>query len=41
MNKVNKEFFEALRGLELTSGISLEALIERIKQGILKAVKRD
>ncbi len=41
MNKVNKEFFEALRGLELTSGISPDELIERIKQGILKAVKRD
>lgn len=27
--------------MELTSGISLEVLIERIKQGILKAVKRD
>lgn len=41
MNTVNKEFFEALRGLEATSGISMEVLIEKIKQGVLKAVKRD
>lgn len=41
MNNVNKEFFEALKGLEATSGIALDVLTERIRQGILKAVKRD
>ncbi len=38
---MNKEFFEALAGIEQASGISQELLIERIKQGIMKAVKRD
>ena len=41
MNTVNKDFFEALKGLELASGIELPVLIEKIKQGVLKAVKRD
>lgn len=38
---MNKELFEALKGIESGSGISSEVLIEKIKQGILKAVKRD
>lgn len=38
---MNNELFEALRGIQESSGISQDALIERIKQGILKAVKRD
>ena len=32
MNTVNKDFFEALKGLELASGIELPVLIEKIKQ---------
>ena len=38
---MNKEFFEALEGIERANGISQDILIERIKQGILKAIKRD
>lgn len=38
---MNSELFEALQGIQQASGISSEALIERIKQGIMKAVKRD
>ncbi len=38
---MNTELFEAIQGLQQVSGISQEILIERIKQGILKAVKRD
>lgn len=40
MNK-QVEFFEALKGIEAANNISQDVLIERIKQGILKAVKRD
>ena len=38
---MNKEFFEALSGIEQSSGIAQDVLIERIRQGILKAIKRD
>ena len=38
---MSKEIFEALKGIELTSGVPAEVLIEKIKSGILKAVKRD
>lgn len=38
---MNKEFFEALSLLEEENGIEAEVLIEKIEQGILKAVKRD
>lgn len=36
-----KDLFEALKSIQQTSGISGEELIEKIKQGILKAVRRD
>ena len=36
-----KDLFEALKSIQQTSGIGGEELIEKIKQGILKAVKRD
>lgn len=38
---MNKEFFEALSLLEKENGIDTEVLVEKIEQGILKAVKRD
>lgn len=38
---MSKEIFEALKGIELASGIPAEELIEKIKGGILKAVKKD
>lgn len=38
---MNKEFFEALSLLEAENGIDTEVLVEKIEQGILKAVKRD
>lgn len=38
---MNKEFFEALSLLEEENGIETEVLVEKIEQGILKAVKRD
>lgn len=38
---MNKEFFEALSLLEKENGIDTETLVEKIEQGILKAVKRD
>lgn len=38
---MNKEFFEALSLLEKENGIDTEVLIEKIEQGILKAVKKD
>ena len=42
MNKeMNKEFFEALEFLAADSGIPLESLVEKIEQGILKAVRKE
>lgn len=38
---MNKEFFEALSLLEEENGIEIEVLVEKIEQGILKAVKKD
>lgn len=38
---MNKEFFEALSLLGEENGIDTELLVEKIEQGILKAVKRD
>ena len=38
---MNKEFFEALALLEEENGISEDVLIEKIEQGIFKAVKKD
>ena len=38
---MNKEFFEALQLLERENGISGELLIEKIRQGVLKAIKKD
>lgn len=38
---MNKEFFEALSLLEQENGIDTVVLVEKIEQGILKAVKRD
>ena len=38
---MNKEFFEALLLLEKENGISIDLLVEKIKQGVLKAIKRD
>ncbi len=38
---MSKEIFEALKGIELASGVPGDVLIEKIKSGILKAVKRD
>lgn len=38
---MNKEFFEALSLLEAENGIDTEVLVEKIEQGIMKAVKRD
>lgn len=38
---MNKEFFEALQLLEKENGISGDLLIEKIKQGVLKAIKKD
>lgn len=38
---MNKEFFEALQLLEKENGISGELLIEKIRQGVLKAIKKD
>lgn len=38
---MNKDFFEALKLLQQENGISGEVLIEKIKQGVLKAIKKD
>ncbi len=38
---MNKEFFEALSLLEKENGIETETLIEKIEQGIFKAVRKD
>lgn len=38
---MSKEIFEALKGIELASGVPADVLIEKIKSGILKAVRRD
>lgn len=38
---MSKEIFEALMGIQAASGVPAELLIEKIKSGILKAVKRD
>ena len=38
---MSKEIFEALKGIELASGVPADVLIEKIKQGIIKAVKKD
>ena len=38
---MNKEFFEALSLLEEENGIEIELLVEKIEQGIFKAVKKD
>ncbi len=38
---MNKDFFDALLLLEKENGISGELLIEKIKQGVLKAIKKD
>lgn len=38
---MNKGFFEALLQLEKENGISTDLLVEKIKQGVLKAIKKD
>ena len=38
---MNKDFFEALLLLQKENGISGDVLIEKIKQGVLKAIKKD
>ena len=38
---MSKEIFEALKSLEQQNGISSEALIERIKAGLARAIRRD
>lgn len=38
---MNDAFFEALASLEKENGISAELLIEKIKQGVLKAIKKE
>lgn len=38
---MSKEIFEALKGIQQSSGVPAEALIEKIQQGIIKAIKRD
>ena len=38
---MNKEIFDALSALEQENHIEKEVLIEKIKQGIMKAIKRD
>lgn len=38
---MSKEIFEALKGIEIASGVPADLLIEKIKGGILKAVRRD
>lgn len=38
---MNKEFFEALQLLQRENGISGDLLIEKIRQGVLKAIKKD
>lgn len=38
---MSKEIFEALKGIEQVSGVPADILIEKIKSGILKAVRRD
>jgi len=38
---MNKEFFEALLLLEKENGISGDLLVEKIRQGVLKAIKKD
>lgn len=37
---MSKEIFEALKGIELTSGVPSDVLIEKIRQGIIKAIKK-
>lgn len=37
----NKEFFKALTGLSESSGIPAEELVEKVRQSILKAVKKE
>jgi N utilization substance protein A len=38
---MNEDFFEAIEELESKNGISAEFLIDKIKQGILKAMKKE
>lgn len=38
---MSKEVFEALKGMQAASGVPFEMLIEKIRQGIIKAIKRD
>lgn len=38
---MSKEIFEALKGIQQSSGVPAEALIEKVQQGIIKAIKRD
>ena len=38
---MNKEFFEALECLAHENSIPLEALVEKIQQGIMKAVRKE
>ena len=38
---MNDAFFEALQSLEKENGISAELLIDKIKQGVMKAVKKE
>ncbi|MFA5658146.1 MAG: NusA N-terminal domain-containing protein, partial [Oscillospiraceae bacterium] len=38
---MNKEFFEALSLLQKENKISGEVLIEKIRQGVIKAIKKD
>ena len=38
---MNKEFFEALELLAEENGIPMEQLVEKIKQGISRAVKKE
>ena len=38
---MNKELFEALKGIESGSGISSEVLIEKIKQGLKNHLERN
>ena len=38
---MNKEFFEALECLAAECKIPLDSLVEKIEQGILKAVRRE
>lgn len=38
---MNNDFFEALSLLEKENNIDAEVLIETVKQGIMKAIKKD